>query len=525
MLVQNVVFPDGVCDHREMYFRTDGCIVEKTDHGGKEKFAGGQYVELDPGNVLSVDTYMNVLDIGYWKKYTQLENVVLDIQAEGHFKIRFSILLDGKERVLDEQEYGGSTGNIFPRQKDADGKSMNGAVSGMCEISYELPHHLRDGLFFFRIEASGKARFYSAAYRTRACPGGEIRLAVNICTFHRNEQLERNLRKFMDSLFFDRDSELCGRLKIYVADNGDDFYFPCHDGEIEICKNSNRGGGSGGFARGLEEIRKHYGDFPCTHTVFMDDDVEFQMESFYRLYAYCALVKPEYADRSLAGRMFRLDRRNIQYTAVEKWNMGNIIHVGGDRDMCRRENVTEEKDQMGEYGGWWMCVFPAEISLKNEPFPFFIHCDDVEYGLRQKKEALTLRGFQVWHETYEYRMNSKILYYDMRNTFVVNAMQGEYQDAKQVLALWKKTMDEYHNAGKQTEKYLCALAMWHFGRGRIFGRKRGQIPDSQIWLCRQEKLLEKITPIFHRVAEKYVRHHFGKIVEGYRKSREERIWQ
>ena len=46
----------------------------------------------------------------------------------------------------------------------------------------------------------------------------------------------------------------------------------------------------------------------------------FRWKVFYRLYAFLSLLKGEYQDRPIAGRMFRLDKRKVQYTAVERWN-------------------------------------------------------------------------------------------------------------------------------------------------------------------------------------------------------------
>ena len=493
MILQNLIFPDEVCQFWELYYRTDG-----TYH------SPGPYLELMPGEVLSSDTYMNVLDIGHWKKYTWLERVTLTVAAEGKFRIRCLVEAEGTEKIFFEQEYNCRTQE---------------------EISCTLPEDIREGLVYFRMEAIERTRFYSARYSTQGRQLRDIRLALDICTFHRQEQIKRNLERFSKSLFFNPESELYGKMKIYVVDNGDDFVFGDSGPGIAIFRNANRGGGTGGYARGLEEIREHYKEFPCSHTIFMDDDVEFQIEGFYRLYAFLALLRPEYETRSLAGRMFRMDQKNVQYTAVEKWNKGDIIHVAGNRDMGRRENVIEEKNQTGEYGGWWLCVYPAEISLRNDPFPFFIHCDDVEYGLRQKESVLTLRGFQVWHETYEHRLNSRMVYYDLRNTLAVNAMENAFDGPEQAVDFWKGRMDLYHNEGKQREKYLCALAMWHFGHIWVFERYQGQIPEFHMRLSEKERLVKIITPVFHRIAERYIRCNYEKIIRRYRRNREERIWQ
>lgn len=56
-------------------------------------------------------------------------------------------------------------------------------------------------------------------------------------------------------------------------------------------------GGSGGFQRGIEEIRKQKG---FTHVIFMDDDVVFDINSFYLLFDFLTQVDEENRDRPVA---------------------------------------------------------------------------------------------------------------------------------------------------------------------------------------------------------------------------------
>lgn len=77
-----------------------------------------------------------------------------------------------------------------------------------------------------------------------------------------------------------------------------------------------------------EELKKSGNRKGFTHVIFMDDDVAFDINEFF----ICCLifsfqVDEENRDRPVAGRMFCMDRPNIQYTAAEKWNGGNISHV------------------------------------------------------------------------------------------------------------------------------------------------------------------------------------------------------
>jgi len=342
-----------------------------------------------------------------------------------------------------------------------------------------------ESLCFFEMEAIEETMFYSACYVSEDIVPNEVRIAVIICTYHRNKQLLHNLHMFLNSRFWLEADECYEKLKIYVVDNGRDIRPDFKDERVRIFPNSNAGGGSGGFTRGLKEVCADQDVFPCTHTVFMDDDVEFRMESFYRLYALLSLLKPEYRMRPVAGRMFRMNNRHVQYTAAEIWNKGKIIHVGGERDMRHRNNLSERNLSSGDYGGWWLCAYPALYSLNNKPFPFFIHCDDVEYGLRCGERPLILRGFQVWHETFEFRITPKIIYYDIRNALVVNmikAVSGE-TDYGLIITDWKQRLDGYHNAGAWKEKYLCALALWHFGKVGIFNNRKGKLPEIHMHIA------------------------------------------
>lgn len=82
-------------------------------------------------------------------------------------------------------------------------------------------------------------------------------------------------------------------------------------------------GGSGGFQRGIEEIRKQEG---FTHVIFMDDDVAFDINSFYLLFDFLTQVEEENRDRPVAGRMFAWTDQifNIQQ---QRSGMVEIFHM------------------------------------------------------------------------------------------------------------------------------------------------------------------------------------------------------
>ena len=103
-----------------------------------------------------------------------------------------------------------------------------------------------------------------------------VKLAVNICTYHREEQLKKNLKKLADSMFFQSGTEYCGKLKSFVIDNGRSLIEQTQIPGIRTFPNTNKAGGSGGFKRS-DWRDKETSERRTIHTYyFMDDDVNFK---------------------------------------------------------------------------------------------------------------------------------------------------------------------------------------------------------------------------------------------------------
>lgn len=294
----------------------------------------------------------------------------------------------------------------------------------------------------------------------------KVRIAVNICTYKREGYIKNILDKLQSSSFFDRErqSGYQGMLYIYVVDNA------CELQEIESeyvhLKHNPKGntGGSGGYQYGIEMIRASGIDF--SHVVFMDDDVEFDISCFYKLYDFLQSVDECNADRPIAGRMFRMDNRNVQYTAAEIWNAGNIKHIGLNKALSEIDSEEEiNYDSGAEYGGWWFCCFPYEFVKENDIMPFFIHCDDVEYGLRCGRAPIIIKGVQVWHETFEYRQTPIICYYDTRNPLFVNEKFQLGNNASNVLLDWKNRISLYHSEQRWDYEYYAIRGMLDYLKG------------------------------------------------------------
>lgn len=482
--MQKLMFPAYPCTDMNMYFLF-----------ADEKRIFDNVIELKKSEKVITNTYFNSIDISSWIKYTRIKNLFLEIEGKGKFELFVKVRLDieHEEVILKEK-----LENSIRRKSIIEVPIINGAT-----------------IVYWEIIAREETTIYNSSYFTYFFEKiNNISLALNICTYKRKNQILNNLHKMENSMFFDKNTQLYGKMKIFVADNGNDLKYENLNEYIYIYPNHNKGGGTGGFTRGIEEAIHKNDEFSFSNIIFMDDDVDFFVESFYILYSFLEMLKESYKNRPIAGKMFRKDKPTIQYTAAEIWNGGNIFHINGNRDMSVDKNIMEEAIS-GEYGGWWLCVYPMNIAKENKPFPFFLHCDDVEYGLRQKNETINVKGFQVWHETYEYRITPKIIYYDIRNSLVINIVYNKRMSKENLIHSWKDRVIDYHNSNNLEQKYFALLAMQHFLKPKIFTSETGKVNELHFWLAKQKKFLKYIFPVWSRWIERKVNVKYSKMKKEY----------
>lgn len=451
VVLQSVLYTDEVCKEKEIFYRSSGNVKLEND-----------YLILEKNAAIITDTYMNIFDAALWKRYTPITTLKLEMKVRGRGCIRIYSWSKAGRKLLSESEI--NSGRLVKR------------IFYLTEAA---------GMLFFEVVAKGDFELRDVYYIAEVdeVQVNPVNLSLIICTYRRNEQLMKNVDKLRHSLFFDELSVLYHGLSVRIVDNASDFS-EIREGYIKLYHNKNTGG-SGGFIRGIIESRKDEKEYGITHVIFMDDDVEISMEAFYRVYALLQLIRPDYENEMIGGRMFRLDKRKIQYTASEIWNQGDIIHVGHNRDMTCSEEVLNMNDKTGEYSGWWFACFPMRFIRDHLPLPFFLHCDDVEYGLRHGGRPIVLNGIQVWHETYEYRQSPMITYYDIRNSLIVNILYDFFKNEKDVWNFWKRKMDSFYMDMNYEKIYATILALNDYMRGRkwfLRGKKKNIIvlPRSKL---------------------------------------------
>ncbi len=426
MILQNCILPKKK-EYKKLYYRYSSQVFQKKD-----------YLFIPKGEVVSTDTYMNSFDIETWRKYTDISQVYFSIYCEGNAKI-----------------------NLVCEQKDGNKQILEFLKESDFSFEIQIPKEFQKGIIYVEIIAQEDIKIYHANFQSRMEIRQNCKIALIICTYKRKECLENIIKVLNDE---NEKNSFYSWLDITIVDNASELKND-YGKHIHIYHNPNTGG-SGGFSRGMDEVVNNLNRFSATHIVLMDDDVKFCYESLVRLRSLLSYMKKEYLDESVAGRMFRLDKPMTQYTAVEIWNGGNLKHIGWNQDMTVRENLWSMNDNTGgEYSGWWFACYPIEFVKKNRPLPFFIHCDDVEYGLRHGGTPIILNGIQVWHETAEHRQSAIMSYYDVRNTLFVNELYGLLGNNKFILEEWKNKIGNAHFRKDYLSEYLMIKGMRDYTKG------------------------------------------------------------
>ncbi|MDE7223419.1 MAG: glycosyltransferase [Acetatifactor sp.] len=445
MKLQNIRFPsDEACE--ELYIRA----FHMSDRQ-YEPFLVPQ------GGMICTDTYMNAFDVGAWKTYSTVSELTLCLKLKGSGTIKGFWEREKEDPVCIFREY------------------INKDSASSCERKIPIPgfEKMKNGILYIKFWAETDS-VMEAWFETDSMAKKPIRLSLVICTYKRPKELERIISvisgesRANNSGSQTQETEAVAKwLHTIIVDNASEITDTYGDG-ISVYHNPNTGG-SGGFSRGIRETVRNLQRFEATHVIFMDDDAVLQMESIYRLRALLSFVKPQYEEETVAGRMFRMDQPWVQYTASEIWNGGEIRHIGWNQDMTDRQHIWNMNENVGgEYSGWWFACFPIEFVKNNSPLPFFLHCDDVEYGLRHGGTPLILNGIQVWHDIYEYRQSPVIAYYDYRNSLIVNALYGRGERDKD--QLWKQFKQKIGNA-HGCQNYLLEYFLIRAFRDYLKGMK------------------------------------------------------
>lgn len=395
MVLQNLIFrTEGMQETEGLYYHADTELHISED---------GMYIPADCN--VRFDTYFNSLISKTWLRYSIVEMVCFRFAVDGTGSIR---IMGNRTEPFGEQKF-------FGRQEVIFYIDLKKSPFFYPELHTEKSTNLISG----NISAvkMGKDGRYLECRKKK-----KIKLALVTCTYNRREDITRNV-----SLLRQR-NKAAGEgepilEQIYVVDNARNLRkSEIEEERISLVPNQNTGG-AGGFTRGLKEAMKQES---LTHIILMDDDVCMEFEAFYRTKAFLSYVRPEYEENFLGGAMLCRDKPYVLHAAGEDWADGRIRNPYKNTDLREFSHVlhiSEPVETKQAYAGWWYCCVPrSHVEQKGFPMPFFLHCDDVEYGLRNGKPPIFLNGVAVWHEEFGDKRVSVMEYYDVRNRLITNAI-------------------------------------------------------------------------------------------------------
>lgn len=394
MRLQTILFPtESICGNEELYFhrRKDG---------------------------IDFDGYFNLFYIEKRKKYSQLDGLKLVLWLRGVT----SVCLMHDQTML--------------RQIQLDEPEM------LCEYEFDLPYKdSSSGVFWFalKMECAEKVEVkgYFEGSISKMSP---VSIAAVICTYKRETYVYRNLQCF-DNVLKEKTLEVGTHLRLFVVDNGQTLeeHIPIQQlvqecgGQVSIFKNPNAGG-AGGFTRGMLEALKRKKTEGLTHVLLMDDDAVFEPDLFVRLYGFLSTLKKEYSSITVGGNLMREDFPYLQHASGEwfkdfKVHNDHILMDLRDFNTCISDFMCCPDLKPQTYSGWWCCCFSLEtVREDNLPIPLFLHYDDVEYGLRNRKNGIVfLNGIGAWHKGFELAFAGSTRYYDVRNTLITTALHQPEQ--------------------------------------------------------------------------------------------------
>lgn len=429
---------DFLADDPEVFYRLEGdasCVYDEVRG------------ELEVSGLVDFTTYFNGVPMLKWQRYADVENVWLHIEVAGG-----ACAIVARSLSADDAD--------APVVSDVGDVVEVGSCEGFGEFEIKMPAGV--AMAGFAIMADEPARVRNAYYYTEVDESRirPVKIALCTTTFRKEEFIVPNIERIKADVL-GCDEPIAENFHMFVVDNGRTLDAGAlSDDHVSIIPNPNVGG-AGGFARGMMAALDSAEGF--THVVLMDDDVRVSSESFKRTYSLLSLVNDEYAQACLNGAMLQAECPTMQFEDVGYARRIGGYHrvkvgmdIAGQAGLVRNELLdVEHVADARVYGAWWYCCIPMELVRNNGlPMPFFVRCDDVEYGVRLNAKYMVISGICVWHASFERRFSAAVgCYQYVRNMLATMAMHDDFFDQRYfMLRIWRTfnylvRMMDYDSAG------------------------------------------------------------------------------
>ena len=468
-------------------------IIEAEQNRERLRWSDRTSLTVPAGEEVSFQTYFNAFPASYWRRWSQLDSIILALDIDGEANI-----------------------SIYRSKQDGQRISVANHLvsSGHHEFEMALKNFEDGGWLWFDVTAESEATISQAAWCAPSAPGpqtmpdgsiiepSEKRVAVGIPTFNRPTDAVAALQALAEDPVVDGIIDF-----VLMPDQGNQHPAdePGYDEAVahfgERFREFRQGnlGGSGGYSRIMFEALENT-DSPFI--LYMDDDIAIEPDSILR-----AVQAARYAASPIivGGQMLNLQERSQLRTTGEQVNRGDFMwgaapHAVYDHDFAKYPlsaigDGQSHKDPNSydsralhrrvdvEYNGWWMCLFPRIVAETNgQPLPLFIKWDDTEYSLRAAANGfptVTWPGAAIWHMAWADKDDAIDwqAYFHLRNRLIVAALYHD-GDAKGITrSIFKSTLKhtmcmEYSTMAIQIEAMKDFLA----GPDQLFDILESSLP-------------------------------------------------
>ena len=461
-LLQRIILPRAgdPLDLRSLYLDED-----KTNRRRSRPVSRTE-LELPSESEISFATYFNAFPAGYWRRWTVLDQVVLQLRLQGQCRV-----------------------DIYRSKADSTQIHLEGvAITSDEETTLEFPLDLspfEDGgwLWFDITTEEGQVTLHQAGWFAAVESAVRASVAIGITTFNRPDDCAAALSAIgEDPMVLD----LVGA--VFVADQGNrklvdsagfDAAATTLGERLHIHDQPNLGG-SGGFARGMYEALN---TTDCEQILLMDDDIVIEPDSILRAVAFSRFTEHP---TLVGGQMLNLQARSHLHSMGEvvdpeifMWRAAPNVKYDHDfAEYSLRDTPRMHRRIDVDYNGWWMCLIPRVVAEElGLPLPLFIKWDDAEYGLRAGKAGYptaTLPGVAIWHMPWSDKDDATDwqAYFHLRNRLVVSSLYSEYKHGGGMVAHSMKSVMKHLLSLEYSTVALQNLAIRDFlaGPAELFGQ-------------------------------------------------------
>ncbi|MEY2740862.1 MAG: hypothetical protein RL283_964 [Actinomycetota bacterium] len=410
------------------------------------------------------DTAFGAFHLGRWRRLTDVGRLAVAVDAPGAHRVEVVAVAARRGPRPRRREWVAAAADL----RDGAATLELGDVRG--------PGLRRAGVLWLRILGGDESRLREARWTTDA-PGREVRLALSITTFRREDYVLPTIRRVLALVA--AEPALRGTTRLVVVDNARSLRVDAPaDAPLEVVPNPNLGG-AGGFARGLMHARERGW---ATHVVFMDDDISLEPEALVRT---MGLLRHARDPRlCVHGAMLSEERRWMQFEAGSRYRWRSLYPlraIGREDDLReRRLAVRDARERRFAYTAWWFTAFPVWLT-RDYPLPVFVRGDDVGFGLMHTgRHTVTLNGVVVWHADFGLKNNPSSLLYEKRNFAIIDTLvfgrHRWWHLARRFVALCFRNLFSFRYAS--TEYMIRGMRAYLAGPGHLAALDHGAFHDE-----------------------------------------------